>query len=52
MKLNLIFIAMDMLTILAYPFVFVHSQLHHLSRFWESIAVPNFGAAGSVTPAR
>ena len=28
MKLNLIFIVMDLLTILAYPIVFVHGKLH------------------------
>jgi hypothetical protein len=32
MKLNLIFIVMDLLTILAYPFVFVYGIFHWLSK--------------------
>jgi|APIni6443716594_1056825.scaffolds.fasta_scaffold1913348_2 hypothetical protein len=28
MKLNVIFVVMDLLTILAYPFVFVYYKLH------------------------
>lgn len=32
MKLVLIFIAMDMLTILAFPFVFMYGKLHQFSK--------------------
>ena len=32
MKLKLLFIVMDLLTILAYPLVFVHSKLHLFSK--------------------
>jgi hypothetical protein len=32
MKLNLLFIVMDLFTILAYPFVFMHSKLFQFSK--------------------
>jgi hypothetical protein len=32
MKLNLIFIVMDLLTLLAYPIVFVHGKIRQFSR--------------------
>lgn len=32
MKLTLLFIAMDVLTLLAYPFVFILDKLKHASR--------------------
>jgi NADH:ubiquinone oxidoreductase subunit 3 (subunit A) len=32
MKLNLLFIVMDLLTLLAYPVVFVYSKLRQLSK--------------------
>ena len=35
MKLNLIFIVMDLLTILAYPFVFVYGKLRQFSKSKE-----------------
>ncbi len=28
MKLNLLFMAMDILTLLAYPIVFIHARVH------------------------
>jgi NADH:ubiquinone oxidoreductase subunit 3 (subunit A) len=36
MKLNLLFIVMDLLTILVYPIVFVHGKLRQLSKIKES----------------
>ena len=41
MKLNLLFIVMDLLTILAYPFVFVYGKLRQFSKFKESAAPIN-----------
>ncbi len=35
MKLSLLFIVMDLLTILAYPIVFVHGKLRHFSKSKE-----------------
>ena len=32
MKLNLLFIVMDLFIILAYPFVFLHGKLRHFSK--------------------
>lgn len=32
MKLNLLFIVMDLLTILVYPLVFMHGKLHQFSK--------------------
>lgn len=32
MKLNLIFFMMDLLTLLAYPIVFIHSKLYQVSK--------------------
>jgi hypothetical protein len=52
MKLNLLFIVMDLLTLLAYPIVFVHGKLHQFSKSNESIALPNILVARSVTPGR
>ena len=41
MKLNLLFIVMDLLTILAYPIVFVHGKLRQFSELKESTALNN-----------
>jgi hypothetical protein len=41
MKLNLLFIVMDLLTILAYPFVFLHGKFHQFSKSKESPAPDN-----------
>jgi hypothetical protein len=44
MKLNLLFIVMDLLTLLAYPFIFMHAKL---SQFSEA---SNVSVIGPVTP--
>jgi len=49
MKLNLLFIVMDLLTVLAYPIVFVHGKLRQFSKLKESIAPANLLAVASVT---
>ncbi len=36
MKLVLLFIVMDLFTLLAYPFVFVYGKLHQFSKSRES----------------
>jgi hypothetical protein len=41
MKLNLLFILMDLLTLLAYPIVLVHGKLRQFSRSEESISPVN-----------
>jgi hypothetical protein len=45
MKLNLIFIVMDLLTILVYPFVFVYYKLSQLSKLHEA---PSGSLAGHI----
>jgi len=49
MKLNLIFIVMELLTLLAYPIVFVHSKLQPFLESKESIPVPNLSMIVPVT---
>ncbi len=41
MKLNLIFMIMDMLILLAYPIVFVYSKLRQLSKIKATIDLAN-----------
>ena len=41
MKLNLLFIVMDLLTILAYPFVFVYDKLRQFSKLKKVHALNN-----------
>jgi hypothetical protein len=41
MKLNLLFIVMDLLTLLAYPIVFVYGKLRQFSKSKESITLAN-----------
>jgi len=41
MKLNLLFIVMEVLTILAYPFVFMHGKLLQFTKARESIQLAN-----------
>jgi hypothetical protein len=41
MKLNLLFIAMDVLTLLAYPIVFVHDKLRQFLKSKESVTPAN-----------
>jgi hypothetical protein len=48
MKLNLLFIVMDLLTLLAYPVVFVHSKLRQFSKSKEGIALANLLVSGSI----
>ncbi len=42
MKLNLLFILMDLLTLLAYPILFVYGKIRQLSRSKESMALVNY----------
>jgi NADH:ubiquinone oxidoreductase subunit 3 (subunit A) len=52
MKLSLLFIVMDLLTLLAYPIVFVYGKLRQFSRSQESILVPNLFVAVQITPGK
>jgi hypothetical protein len=52
MKLKLLFIVMDLLTILAYPIVFMHGKLRQFSNSKESIALTNTLITVPVTPGR
>jgi hypothetical protein len=49
MKLNLLFIVMDLLTILAYPIVFLHGKLRQFAKPKENIARANLLVTVSVT---
>jgi hypothetical protein len=46
MKLYMLFIAMDLLTLLAYPFVFMYGKLRRFSQAGRALVVE------SVTPGR
>jgi len=46
MKLNLLFTVMYLLTMLAYPFVFIHGKLNQFSKARNTLV------AGSVPPGR
>jgi hypothetical protein len=48
-KLNLLFIIMDLLTLLAYPIVFAHGKQRQFSKSKESITLANLLVSGSVT---
>lgn len=52
MKLNLLFIAMDLLTLLAYPIVFIHGRLRQGPVSKEGIPRANLLAAAPVRPGR
>lgn len=52
MKLSLLFIAVDLLTLLVYPVVSVYRKLSQFSKSNESIPVPNLLVAVPVTRAR
>jgi hypothetical protein len=52
LKLMLLFIVMDLLTLLAYPIVFVHSKLRPFSKSKERIPVPNLLIIVPVTPGK
>ena len=41
MKLNLLFIAMDLLIILAYPIVYLHGKLRQFSKPKENVTLAN-----------
>ncbi|MFZ1040854.1 MAG: hypothetical protein WCA79_19350 [Anaerolineales bacterium] len=48
MKLKLLFIVMELLTLLAYPILFVYGKIRQLSRPKENIALANLLITGSV----
>lgn len=50
MKLNLLFILMGLLTLLAYPFVFVHGKIHRFSKLRENATPANVLLSGSLIP--
>jgi len=52
MKLNLLFIVMYLLTLLAYPIVFVYGKLRQFSKSKESISLANPSIAASAIPVR
>ena len=53
MKLNLLFIVMELFTLLAYPIVFVHGKLRRFSKLLkESSPVVKLFVTGSVAPDR
>ena len=52
MKLNLLFIVMDLFTLLAYAIVFVYGKLRQFSKSRESINPANLLVTASVTPGR
>lgn len=52
MKLNLIFIVMDLLTLLAYPIVYMYGKLRPSAKLKESIPLANILVPGSVTQHR
>jgi hypothetical protein len=52
LKLKLLFIVMDLLTLLVYPIVFVHNKLRPFSKSKARIPVPNLLAIVPVTPGK
>ena len=52
MKLKLLFIVMDLLTLLAYPIVFVQGKLRQFSKSKHRFTLANLIVTGSVTPGR
>jgi hypothetical protein len=52
MKLNLLFFVMDLLTILAYPIIFVHGKLRPFVESRKSLLLPNLLVAVPVTPGK
>jgi hypothetical protein len=52
MKLNLLFIIMDSLNLLAYPIVFAYGKLRQFSKSEESITLANLLVGGSVIAGR
>ena len=52
MKLNFLFIVMDVLTVLAYAIVFMHMKLRQFSKSIAGIALAHFLLTGFVIPSR
>jgi hypothetical protein len=52
LKLKLLFIVMDLLTILAYPIVYVDGRLRQFSKPEENIKLANLLVTGSATAGR
>ena len=52
MKLKALFIVMDLLTILAYPIVYLHGRLRQNPKPEEGIHLANLLVTGLVTPVR
>ena len=52
MKLNLLFIALDLLTLLAYPIVFAHGKIRQFSKLRKSITPANLLVTGSAALGR
>ena len=52
MKLNLLFIVMELLILLAYPIVFVYSKLHQVSRSKAAIPLAKLLVIEPVPPGR
>jgi NADH:ubiquinone oxidoreductase subunit 3 (subunit A) len=50
MKLNLLFIVMDLLTILAYPIVFMYGKLRWFSKLKESIPLTHLLVPVAIAP--
>ena len=52
MRLNLLFIVMDLLTLLAYPIVFVHGKVHRFSNSKGTIPPANRFATVPIAPVK
>ena len=52
MKLNLLFIGVDLLTLLAYPIVYAYGKLRPFAKSKESIQLANILVPSSVTQGR
>jgi hypothetical protein len=50
MKLNLLFLAMELLTLLAYPIVFVHGKISSFAKSRETVPVPNLFVGIPIAP--
>ena len=50
MKLSLLFIVMDFLTLLAYPIVYVYGKLRPVAKNQKSIPLANLLVTSSVIP--
>ena len=52
MRLSLLFIVMDLLTVLAYPIVFVHGKLRPFAKSKENVPLANRFVISSATADR